>query len=367
MLRGQKGEKRDPTRLLREEKMRKRIAKELPKVEAELRKVLENYDLEYGRPFLVLGENYLDEMGASQARAPPPRSKTPSGPAHARSGSRSAAANKAGTVKGAPSSQLRSKTPTNFQTIRGNPHASASAKATTSTSKPGASPSRIPARAPLTSTHGNNSPDRKYQTVHAKPDLSKSMGPPRLPPPKMKDLFVPPQHTPVNQRHMEDLERSASIIRQTAPEDPYCDSVRSGHLSRSGYYPSNTGSTSTRSYASSASSSVENHYLEHPPQERYYAHAPPPASRPQSRQISQQSNTSSNGVASVVSGSENWETFDEGGSADEEDATEAYYAKVRAQQARYAGATGGLKRVSPDEWRGDDIKRVRNAWDEQTF
>lgn len=37
--RGQKGEKRDPTRLLREEKMRKRITKDLPKVAVELRKV----------------------------------------------------------------------------------------------------------------------------------------------------------------------------------------------------------------------------------------------------------------------------------------------------------------------------------------
>jgi len=34
MARGQKGEKRDPGKLLREEKMRKRIAKELPKIEA---------------------------------------------------------------------------------------------------------------------------------------------------------------------------------------------------------------------------------------------------------------------------------------------------------------------------------------------
>jgi protein regulator of cytokinesis 1 len=34
MARGQKGEKRDPGKLLREEKMRKRIAKDLPKIEA---------------------------------------------------------------------------------------------------------------------------------------------------------------------------------------------------------------------------------------------------------------------------------------------------------------------------------------------
>src|ERR1700760_325222 len=79
MLRGQKGEKRDPTRLLREEKMRKRIAKELPKVEAELKKILEAWEDEYGRPFLVHGDRYLDDIAAAQARAAPPRSKTPSG------------------------------------------------------------------------------------------------------------------------------------------------------------------------------------------------------------------------------------------------------------------------------------------------
>ena len=47
---------RDPGRLLREEKMRKRIAKDLPKVEAELRRTLEAWEDEYGRSFLVHGE-----------------------------------------------------------------------------------------------------------------------------------------------------------------------------------------------------------------------------------------------------------------------------------------------------------------------
>ncbi|EFX02226.1 microtubule associated protein [Grosmannia clavigera kw1407] len=56
MMRGQKGEKRDPGKLLREEKMRKRIAKELPKVTAELCRALETWEDEYGRPFLVHGE-----------------------------------------------------------------------------------------------------------------------------------------------------------------------------------------------------------------------------------------------------------------------------------------------------------------------
>src|SRR5258708_1507686 len=78
MMRGQKGEKRDPTRLLREEKMRKRIAKELPKVTVDLRKTLEQWEDEYGRPFLVHGERYLDAIDASESKvAPGPRSKTP--------------------------------------------------------------------------------------------------------------------------------------------------------------------------------------------------------------------------------------------------------------------------------------------------
>ncbi|KAF1826908.1 uncharacterized protein K489DRAFT_309780 [Dissoconium aciculare CBS 342.82] len=113
---GQKGEKRDPGKLLREEKMRKRITKELPKVEAELRKTLEAWEDEYGRPFCVHGERYLDELeAAAVAKAPPPRSKTPSALQPAREAPKSvgrsgAPASRAGTVRGPP--PPRSKTPT---------------------------------------------------------------------------------------------------------------------------------------------------------------------------------------------------------------------------------------------------------------
>ncbi|KAG5914798.1 hypothetical protein E4U42_000295, partial [Claviceps africana] len=82
MMRGQKGEKRDPGKLLREEKMRKRIAKELPKVAAELAKMLDKWEDEYARPFLVLGERYLDELephDAKKAGSLTSRSKTPAG------------------------------------------------------------------------------------------------------------------------------------------------------------------------------------------------------------------------------------------------------------------------------------------------
>ena len=79
-----KGERRDPTRLLREEKMRKRIAKDLPKVEAELKKGLQRWEDDYGRPFLVHGVPYLDELAAAAEKSLPPRSKTPSaGPTYA--------------------------------------------------------------------------------------------------------------------------------------------------------------------------------------------------------------------------------------------------------------------------------------------
>ncbi|KAK8026664.1 hypothetical protein PG991_003720 [Apiospora marii] len=76
MMRGQKGERRDPGKLLREEKMRKRIAKELPKVAAELRKALEQWEDEYGHDFLVHGERYLDNLDAEEH---PPRPTTAAG------------------------------------------------------------------------------------------------------------------------------------------------------------------------------------------------------------------------------------------------------------------------------------------------
>jgi Ase1/PRC1/MAP65 family protein len=349
MLKGQKGEKRDPGKLLREEKMRKRITKELPKVEAEIKDGLESWEDEYGRPFLVFGERYLDEMECQAKVVPPPRSKTPSNMNHGRSNSKSSAPpSRAGAAKVVLSTTgLRSKTPTNFQTIRGNPMSTAQKSTTTAHSKGNVSPSRIPSRAPLTSTHGNKSPDRKYMTVGAK-----NMGPPRLPPPKMKDLFVPPtaSATPNTfSRSTADLDRSASIVRQVAPEDPYDDAHVRAQFSKSAYYY-----PAARSVASSASS-IENHG---PYGERQYSHAPPPPSRPESRQISGTSNASSQ-AASAASGSENWETLDEGGSEAEADATETYYAKLRAQQRM------GSKRASPG-WQDDmtGVKRVRSGREE---
>ncbi|KAG0051541.1 hypothetical protein BGZ83_003582 [Gryganskiella cystojenkinii] len=60
---------RDPGRLLREEKFRKRIAREFPKAETELLEVLTAWQEEKGRPFLVYGEEYIAMMKLHEQEA----------------------------------------------------------------------------------------------------------------------------------------------------------------------------------------------------------------------------------------------------------------------------------------------------------
>lgn len=307
MMRGQKGEKRDPTRLLREEKMRKRIAKELPKVAVDLRKALEKWEDEYGRPFLVHGERYLDELDASEVKPPPgPRSRTPapaSMPPPPPKGQKSAPPSRGNSVMRAPPPP-RSKTPVAQETIRRNPVGNPTAKAT------GTTPSRIPARAPLSSLqHGNNSPERRGrpQTRMEDSDTIRKMGPPtKAPPPRMRDLFVPPPD-PTPQHHFRSgsIESSAGV-RHVSPEDVYDDRNYHQHPSQSnqGNYPS--------------SMRQDEHFA------RSYQQQPAPAAR-------QISNTSA--TTTTISGSENWETYDDA-SEPEEDASDAYYAKLRAAHGK---------------------------------
>lgn len=54
--------KRDPGRLLREEKFRKLVAKELPKIESKLKLVIEDWQTKYQQPFIWEGRYYLDEL-----------------------------------------------------------------------------------------------------------------------------------------------------------------------------------------------------------------------------------------------------------------------------------------------------------------
>jgi Ase1/PRC1/MAP65 family protein len=302
MGRGQKGERRDPTRLLREEKMRKRIAKDLPKIAVDLRKVLERWEDEFGRPFLVHGERYLDELEASEAKpVPGPRSKTPAGPPPT-AAKKSAPPSRANSVKAAaPPPRAGAKTPTAGGTLRRN----------LASSVRGQSPSKIPARAPLSNlNHGGNSPERRARP-ESRQDTSTIRGkmgpPPRAPPPKMRDFVAP---TPVTHSRAESVLSSGSV-RHISPEDVYDD--RYQERSR------------PQSYHESHSSM----------RQAEFGHSDTYPSAPPSRHIS---NTSA--ATTTVSGSENWESYP---SADEEEeeTTDAYYARLRAARSKRATPDGG--------------------------
>lgn len=352
MLKPQKGEKRDPGKLLREEKMRKRIAKELPKVSAELRKVLEQWEDEYGRPFLVHGERYLDALDVDEtckrAAAAGPRSRTPAGPAPT--------ATKSAT-KGAPPSRANSlvkpvsrngaKTPT---AAAGRPPVT---RPGTATSTKG-SPSRIPARVPLSNLkNGNNSPERpraesRLGNAHNTGTVRHAPGTMRAPPPKMRDLLPPPEQLETPMHHYRAPGLGSSIVRHVEPEDVYDD--RASEYSRPAsrdQYPiqyqnqqqqhrlvqqeqdAYRASTSTHQYER-FSTAQPAHYLNNAGSN--YPQAPPPP--PPARQISNTSST-------AISGSENWETYDDNSEVEPEpDASDAYYAKVRAARSG--------KRLTPD-------------------
>ncbi|KAI0145740.1 microtubule associated protein-domain-containing protein [Hypoxylon sp. NC0597] len=312
MMRGQKGERRDPGKLLREEKMRKRIAKELPKVAADLAKLLEKWEDEYGRPFLVHGERYLDLLEPEAPKqVPAVRSKTPAGPPPSANRGQKAAAPPARTNSTASKAATitRSKTPT----ANGNGTIKRGAPPSQAPKDPKGSPSRIPARVPLSNLkHGNNSPERPRPESRAQGVLRPGHPLTRAPPPKMRDLAPPPElETPVNPYKKAGL-GSNSFVRAVEPEDVYDDRP----------YERNSYQTYTRSNQhQDMPISIHNDRLA----QSAYPQAPPP------RQIS---NTST-----VVSGSENWETYDDN-SEPEPDASDAYYAKVRAARN---------KRLTPED------------------
>lgn len=409
MAKGAKGERRDPGKLLREEKQRKRITKELPKVEADLRKTLEDWEDEYGRPFCVHGQRYLDELEARASRPAAPRSKTPNAlpsireapksagrPAtsHGRapteapkSATRPATSHgnlKASTMRGPPPSRSKTPTvggsmnrvPTSASMFGSSVMGSSTSNHSRSNSVPknNLSPTKIPgsSRLPMSNLRdGNNSPERNVRHVRSKTDdlnatIRGQGGPPGGPPPKMKDLFVPP--TPSRSSQYSDpfdRERSASVIRHRSPEDPYDDaaSYRS-FMSQSVMGPPPRpayprGTVSHDSYASSISS------YSRPPSSRQgnYPLAPP------SRQ------TSNNSSIMNGSGSENWETYTDASDNEEADATEAYYARKRLQQQQQQSVRNGapilvgggaVKRAmqSPNP-KGGMGKKTREVFDER--
>ena len=358
MLKPQKGEKRDPGKLLREEKMRKRIAKDLPKVTAELTQVLEGYEEEFGRPFLVHGERYLDELETIEVKAPPARSKTPNGlppRSHTPSNApapKSAPASTTKTVplarpgsvmKGPISQQKTNKTPTRYQPAsRQQPPTSAAPSTTGKTT----SPSKIPSRLPLgTLRNGghNSSPERRgvrpppHAVSQTQPNYAQSaatMGPPRAPPPRMRDLFQPPEQPALPPQHQTAIknppQRPASVVSSTdssssgsryirpmSPEDVYTDHERMSYMS--------TSLLNRDHHQQQLCQPQQYHHLQqsqqHQQQQADILHSSlqqrPTA--PPSLASRQTSNTSSNltTASTAPSGSENWETYEDESEVDE--------------------------------------------------
>lgn len=331
MMKGQKGEKRDPGKLLREEKMRKRIAKELPKVTAELRKTLDQWEDEWGRPFYVHGERYLDIIEAADRPAPGPRSRTPANtsmPSRTNSAPKSAppvarSNSVVSTTRAQAPSRAGAKTPTSatfnsLPTKRGQPPQMGN----NTKGSPTRSPTRIPARAPLANLKQvNNVPDQTGHEVE-KPDLLRRGVPLlRAPPPKMRDLVtVPEMNTPTPGHSYRHSVLGSSPVRQIEPEDVYDDRPKQ----HSAEYERPSSYHDFRDYPGKASFRYEDEGPGHQP----FAQSLSNGSRgaPKIRQISNESSYSN---STVVTGSENWETYDDNSEPEEDDVSGTYYAKIR--------------------------------------
>ena len=393
MLKPQKGEKRDPGKLLREEKMRKRIAKDLPKVTAGLIKTLERYEEEYGRPFFVHGQRYIDEIEEMDARAPPPRSKTPNGipprpktPGAQQSARAAPTASKSQPAR--PQSSMRnhapsksvSKTPTIGRpgTTRSQVPQSVVSNAPSTQAK---SPSKIPARVPLGNLHhGNNSPERRH-APQSQPNYAataRTMGPPRAPPPRMRDLtYEPPAPQPAQPVYPHQQpppsrpdstlssgsNESSRFVRPMSPEDVYDDRERMSYMSTSLL-------NRNPQYQYQHQQSIQPQQAS--PQEQFHTSvsrsqmmAPPPV--PMSRQTSNTSSNMTNGTTVASSASENWETYSDASELEpERDAREMYYSKGNQVQGgkRGAGAYGHM--APPSKMRMHAVQRIDKG-DENRF
>lgn len=400
------GGNRDPTRLLREEKMRKRIAKDLPKVEVELKRELEKWEDEYGEPFLVNGEDYLQTLmsisAVCQSRS---GGKTPA-PTPGRQRSNTAGATSGltrtlsrPTTSGRPAATARPKTPsapplrskTPIERITLNHSASLSSTIGRSGSRSlgvaaqreAAAFHRSGAKTPSAGTGGrigisnststsnlhrspskssmreNNPPDRsanvketqtigRFSSSKRKPaPLSNIMGPPKMQPlsrPSSKDAQTPGRTFQMQERE-KDRAASEISIRSVSPEERSYeeDDGADRHMTRAKHqYPSSR-QNAPHSTQREVSEDSSNASM---------------ASRKYSM-------TSSATLASG-SGSENWETFgaeSEFGDADEErvDPREGYYRNKIGGYGAYAGDTnggrggGGVVMVrSEDEWMDDE-------------
>lgn len=329
MLRGQKGEKRDPGKLLREEKMRKRIAKELPKVTADVRKALEQWEDEYDRPYLVFGERYLDELDTEDSKKPAPtRSRTPAGPPPSATKAlmksvSSSAIRPSTTTKASQPPRSMTKTPTASVYNLSNKSQPMFSQSTAVPSSPTRQPST---RAPLSKMKdGSNSPERPRAQFQKSMEALRKGGSVRLPPPKMRELrSVASLESPF--KPYKSTGSNTSVVRAVEPEDTYDERPQS-RMSRE----------------SSMSHSRQHSYFGDEDEGSRYSSIREVPRYPQTAQSRFTSSTST--TSTVVTGSENWETYDDY-SEEEPDMSDSYYAKLRASRGKRMEPEQGHRPVS---------------------
>ncbi|KAK6533599.1 hypothetical protein TWF694_002536 [Orbilia ellipsospora] len=360
---------RDPTRLLREEKMRKRIAKELPKVEADLVVALEDWEAEHGEVFKVHGESYLETilekqrpssknqnsaavvLKATAPKATPKVAQTPkSVPARPNSAAGMRSATKTPTASRAPVPRTATKSPTPFNRQ----------PLTNYTQNGQNSPERknqVPPRSKTPSTVGRNTanptktPTSAGGTVRRMPaymaqQASQAAPSGRVPPPKMKPLEpihkenMPPPPPPHQSNFV------ARNIMDQMPSDNVSSTVCSpveAMMARRGSPFDNMGYTQSRPTASASSYEDANRVPS----------------------LTSQASTLASTVSAVSS--ENWETFGED-SDYEPDVSNHYYDKLKAVKDRknfnhYGGNQKKVRGIPPG------IRGVsqEDDWEDETF
>ena len=158
---------------------------------------------------------------------------------------------------------------------------------------------------------------------------------------------------------------SGGFVRPVSPEDVYDDRQRSFMSASvmSNHRPLGISHSSHSSLSSLSLNSSQGYPRANP----YLSHAPPP---PALRQTS-----SSSAGNTTISGSENWETFDDASDA-EADASDVYYAKIRAAHGKrfapddsmdFMGKKSkGIRSVSPDGPHPGQVLRVAGSNTEWT-
>lgn len=143
------GQKRDPSRLLREEQMRKRLAKRKPKIIQEVESFLQSWEDRNSLPFMVNGKRFLEVLEEEKKRGPPSSSM------------RRAKSTKETTSKGngKPTAASASNRSVSASAVRSQSHLGNSRSATA----PGARPGAI-STSPLKSQRGRLSPTKEGGT-----------------------------------------------------------------------------------------------------------------------------------------------------------------------------------------------------------